>query len=300
MAKNKINPALTQLWTGLMLIGFGLIISVPSLITEHYILSFTSFSLMAAGISTLIFSYLLTGKEFSLFKYLTGTILLGAGLFLFVSNQNDPKIVSTLTGGSLLPVSMLVLWLSMLQRPGKSWKDLLMAGFLILALGFLLVLWMPVNPLIMLAVTNGIILILPGYLLIRFNKGMEKWENEIKLEWDRDYHQELKFIRHELLLYHMDLMEIKFSVNSMRNELNVKLSLNDLDPGLLRLSRLLSDLQEDLKTFEQLTEKMSRHIGSKDPIAGLEEKTNIQLILQGLKEQHEEVLREYRYASNLN
>jgi hypothetical protein len=79
----------------------------------------------------------------------------------------------------------------------------------------------------------------------------------------------------------------------------LKLKLNDLDPSLLRLSRLVSDLHEDLKRFEMITERISHHIGKNDPVAELEEKTNLEAILQGLKDQHKEVLRHYRQTCNM-
>jgi uncharacterized membrane protein HdeD (DUF308 family) len=293
------SNALSQLWAGLLLIGFGLIITLPSLVTGIYFPVYSAVSLIIAGMAVIILDYLFTGKEFRLVKYMTGGILLTAGFVLIMYRASGIPVVSIIFGSSLLITSMVLIWYGVMIRLRKGWINILVSGITTMALGLLMLIqWNGVD--IFMRIANGLILIFPGIQLVLLGNSMNQWEHELFLQWDDEYQEEIKTIRNEFFSYRSELLDIQVAIMAIREILNDKLNKNEMDYRLLQLSGLVSDLQEELETVKKMAERLSDQIRKNDSVADMAESRKMQQILQEIREKYNEVLQDYRNNINLN
>jgi uncharacterized membrane protein HdeD (DUF308 family) len=293
------SNALSQLWAGLLLIGFGLIITLPSLVTGIYFPVYSAVSLIIAGLAVIILDYLFTGKEFRLVKYMTGGILLIAGFVLIMFRGAGIPVISIIFGSSLLITSMVLIWYGVMIRLRKGWINILVSGITTMVLGLLMLIqWNGVD--IFMRIANGLILIFPGIQLVLLGNSMNQWEHELFLHWDDEYQEEIKTIRNEFFSYRSELLDIQVAIMAIREILNDKLNKNEMDYRLLQLSGLVSDLQEELETVKKMAERLSDQIRKNDSVADMAESRKMQQILEEIREKYNEVLQDYRNNINLN
>lgn len=293
------SNALSQLWAGLLLIGFGLIITLPSLVTGIYFPVYSAVSLIIAGLAVIILDYLFTGKEFRLVKYMTGGILLTAGFVLIMYRGSGIPVISIIFGSSLLITSMVLIWYGVMTRLRKGWINILVSGITTMVLGLLMLIqWNGVD--IFMRIANGLILIFPGIQLVLLGNSINQWEHELFLQWDDEYQEEIKTIRNEFFSYRSELLDIQVAIMAIREILNDKLNKNEMDYRLLQLSGLVSDLQVELDTVKKMAERLSDQIRKNDSVADMAESRKMQQILQEIREKYNEVLQDYRNNINLN
>lgn len=293
------SNALVRLWAGLLLIGSGLIITLPSLITGIYFPLYSTISLIAAGLTVVFLDYLLTGQEFKLVKYMTGGILLTAGFVLLLFRGSGIEVISLIFGSALLITSMVQLWYGVLVRIRQGWIPIQISGIVTMVLGLLMLVQWGESDLFM-RISNGLILVLPGIQLILLSSNMDQWDHEFFQQWDYEYMEEMKIIRDELFSYRNELHEIQMAIMSIRKSLNDKLIRNEMDYPMLQLSGQVSDLQEELDTVKKMAERLSERISKSDTVADIAEHNKMQTIIQEIRDKYAELLEDYRKNINPN
>jgi len=281
-------------WNGVLIIVFGLVVSLASLISGILYPVIIAISLIFTGFVFLIFAHQRIQWRNDLTKFLVGGIFLIAGFTTLFYLEADVQALSIFFGSVLLINSMLILWMAMVIKKEEGWVWIFSSGVFSFLLGTSLILQWPVNGFYPLLIGNGFILFQAGILLIRWGNAKQGTGNEIKKEWDDLFREEMELLKAEFFKYQMEIKEIQLSISALRDELNQKIDFHDMDPRMLRISQMVSDLQEDLKSVNMMAEKDISRMMEKDIEKGLETNIKIKNILEDMKVQFEEISKIYR------
>ncbi len=287
------RPDLFNTWVGVMMIVAGLIFVLPQLMQGIFFPVIMAISLLLAGFCMLIFGYHVSGSNHGLVRYLNSAIFIVFGFTVLIYKDAGIQVISALMGSILMINGMFLLWVSVLLKTGKKWNSLLLTGVLSFIIAIILMIPGLISGSTLLVLAMAYLMIQSGYHLIQFGNNNAEWENEFQFNWDDQFREEMRIIRTEFFQYQMELMEIQISITAIRDELNRKINIDDIDPEKLRFSRMVSDLQEELKNLTEMTGDFSNWSRTVDLKKNMDKITFVKKMVDECKLQLEEIREKY-------
>lgn len=282
-----------NVWAGALVIITGVIFVVPQLITGIFYPVITAFSLILIGFCTLFFGFRFSKFNHGMVRYLNGGIFLVSGFTMLFYHDAGIQILSYFLGSVLMVNGMCLLWASAILKSTKEVNSLLLTGILSFIAAILLMIPGPFSGPILMSLSAAYLMIQSGFHLIQFGNGQPLWENEIQFNWNDQFHEEMQLLRSEFFMYRMEMMEIQISISAIRDELNQKINIDHIDAEKLRFSRMVSDLQEELKTMTLMTEDFAKWSLSEDLSKSMGKITSMKKIIEELKARFEEIMEKY-------
>ncbi|NJL20157.1 MAG: HdeD family acid-resistance protein [Leptolyngbyaceae cyanobacterium SM1_3_5] len=139
------NQESKSLWTGVLLIGLGVVaIALPifsTLVAETWI----SFILISAGSAKLFYAFQTRNQGGFIWKLLLSILYIGAGIMLFTQPLQGILTLTLLLGSFLLTEGTFELILAFRLRPQQSWTSVLVNGIITLFLGAIIWFQWPSN-----------------------------------------------------------------------------------------------------------------------------------------------------------
>jgi len=280
-------------WAGALIIITGVIFVIPQLITGIFSPVVTAFSLIMIGFCTLFFRFRFSNFSSGMVRYLNGGIFLVSGFTMLFYHDAGIQILSYFLGSILMVNGMFLLWASAILKSIKEGNSLLLTGILSFIAAILLMIPVPSSGPILMALSAAYLMIQSGFLFIQYGNHQPVWENEIQFNWNDQFREEMQLLRSEFFKYRMELMEIQISISAIRDDLNQKINIDDIDPEKLRFSRKVSDLQEELKTMTLMTEDFANWSLKEEQCNGMEKIIHMKKIIKELKAQFEEIREQY-------
>ena len=282
-----------NIWAGALIIIAGVIFLVPQLIAGIFYPVITAFSLILIGFCTLFFGFRFSKFSHGMVRYLNGGIFIVSGFTMLFYHDAVIQILSYFLGSVLMVNGMFLLWTSAILKSIKERNSLLLTGILSFIAAILLMIPGPFSGPILMALSATYLMIQSGFHWIQFGIGEPVWENEIQFNWNDKFPEEMQLLRSEFFKYRMELMEIQISISAIRDEINQKINIDDIDPEKLRFSRMVSDFQEELKTMTLMTEDFANWSLTEDQGKGMEKIAHLKKIIEGLKARFEEIIEKY-------